>query len=150
MRTLFPGYLKREPAEFTEIWNECIFSFDANFLLDFYRSTPELQKTLFRILKLVNDRSWLTHQAALEYYRNRETVIKESSEAYDKISALVKGASKNVENGLNKYQKHTAIEIDKIIELTKQTVTDVDNLLQELEEQTPRPLEKRRHRGETF
>jgi hypothetical protein len=40
MRALFPGYLNREPEEFAALWENCIFSFDANFLLDFYRYTP--------------------------------------------------------------------------------------------------------------
>ena len=137
MRTLFPGYFNREPKEFAEIWEKCIFSFDANFLLDFYRSTPELQKTLFRILEIVNDRSWLTYQAALEYYRNRETVIRESSDSYDKVSGLVKESAKNIENGLKQYQKHTAIEVEKITEIVKKATAEAERLLQDLKSKHP-------------
>jgi PIN like domain len=137
MRALFPGYFNREPKEIAAIWKECIFSFDANFLLDFYRSTPKLQKTLFRILGIVNDRSWLTYQAALEYYRNRETVIRESSDSYDKVSGLVKDAAKNIENGLKQYQKHTAIEVEKIMEIVKKATAEAETLLQELKGKHP-------------
>ena len=142
MRALFPGYLNREPEEFAAIWDQCIFSFDANFLLDFYRSTPELQKTLFGILKIVTDRSWLTHQAALEYYRNREMVIRESLDSYDKVSALVRDAAKNIENGLKQYQKHTAIEVGRISEIVSKATTDVEALLKELRSKHPNYTKK--------
>jgi len=135
MRELFPGYFHREPAG--AVWKECIFSFDANFLLDFYRSTPQLQATLFSILGTIGDRSWLTHQAALEYYRNRETVIGESSDSYDRVSTLVKEAAKNIENGLKQYQKHTAIEVEKITAIVKKASSDVEKLLQELKSKHP-------------
>jgi hypothetical protein len=135
MRDLFPGYFHREPAG--AIWKECIFSFDANFLLDFYRSTPQLQSTLSGILGTISDRSWLTHQAALEYYRNRETVIGESSESYDRVSSLVKEAAKNIENGLKQYQKHTAIEVEKITAIVKKASAEVEKLLQELKGKHP-------------
>ena len=142
MRALFPGYFPRDPRDFDDIWKTCIFSFDANFLLDFYRSTPELQKTLFGILGVVHDRSRLTHQAALEYYRNREKVIRESSDSYDKVSALVRDAAKSIENGLKQYQKHTAIEVGKIIEIVKKASVDVEAVLQDLRGKHPDHIKK--------
>jgi hypothetical protein len=140
MRDLFPGYFHREPD--AAIWKKCIFSFDANFLLNFYRSTPELQKTLFGILGTINDRSWLTHQAALEYYRNRETVIRESLDSYDRVSAMVKEAAKEIEDGLKQYQKHTAIEVEKITEIVKKAAAQVEKLLDELRSKHPNRSKK--------
>lgn len=137
MRDLFPGYLDRKPEEFAAIWKNCIFTFDANFLLDFYRSTPESQKTLFGILDLVKDRVRLTHQAALEFYRNREAVIRESSDSYDKVATLVKGAVSNIENGLKTHQKHTTIEVEQVAEIVRKSVTDVEKLLRALKTKHP-------------
>src|SRR5579863_4643618 len=135
MRDMFPGYFHREPV--AAVWKECIFSFDANFLLDFYRSTPQLQETLFGILDAVVDRSRLTHQAALEYYQNRENVIRESSDSYDQVSELVREATKKIENGLKQYQKHTAIEVEKITAIIQKAAADVERLLKELKNKHP-------------
>jgi hypothetical protein len=137
MRDMFPGYLHRTPAEFSAIWRDCVFTFDASFLLDFYRSTSDLQRTLFEILELVKDRVLLTHQSALEYYRNRQKTIDESSGSYRRVSELVRDAVKKIESELKTYRKHTAIDVGKITAIVQKAATDVEGQLQELEKKHP-------------
>jgi hypothetical protein len=44
MKGQFPGYFTPSKDDFTALWRDCIFSFDANVLLQLYRSTAETQE----------------------------------------------------------------------------------------------------------
>jgi hypothetical protein len=137
MRALFPGYVRRSEPDFSSMWKTCVFSFDANFLLDLYRSTPRVRETLLRTLENLGDRIWLTNQSALEYYRNRESVISESSKSYDDVSGLVRDAARSVESKLKQYQKHVNIEVEKVVEIIKKASDEVEGLLKKLRSAHP-------------
>ena len=83
MRKKFPGYCRLTESEFLQLWGNCLFTFDANVLLNLYRYTPETKDSLINIMQKVSDRIWLPYQAALEYHRGRITVIQQQSKAYD-------------------------------------------------------------------
>ncbi|MEQ8996136.1 MAG: PIN-like domain-containing protein [Coleofasciculus sp. B1-GNL1-01] len=51
MRDLFPGYYQPTPEEFETLWQEAIFSFDANILLNIYRYSAETRERLFEIIE---------------------------------------------------------------------------------------------------
>ena len=59
MRYLFPGYYQPTEEEFTELWKECIFSFDTNVLLHIYRYSPKTRQRLFDILEKLQERQFL-------------------------------------------------------------------------------------------
>jgi PIN like domain len=87
MRSEFPGYFTPTEEEFTKLWSERVFAFDANVLLGLYRSTGETQKTFFAVLDKIADRIFLPHQAAAEYLRNRLDAISFRSQQYARIKA---------------------------------------------------------------
>jgi hypothetical protein len=71
MRRAFPGYYRPTEDEFSELWNGCLFAFDANVLLNLYRYSLETSNEFLTILSEISDRLWIPHQAALEYQRRR-------------------------------------------------------------------------------
>lgn len=77
MRKTFQAYYTPTQQEFAQLWQEGIFAFDANLLLNSYRYSAPTREKLFEILKRLGDRIWLPYQAALEYQRNRLDVIAE-------------------------------------------------------------------------
>lgn len=83
MKDLFPGYFKEEHRELSDIWQHAIFVFDANILLNLYRYSDKSRKDFLRILKQIQDRVWISHQAVEEYLRNRLPNIKKQEAAYD-------------------------------------------------------------------
>lgn len=89
MRELFPGYYTPSEERFKALWDECVFVFDANVLLNVYRYSPKTLKNFLDILKRLENRLWLPHQAALEYQRNRLTVISEQYQPYADIPKLI-------------------------------------------------------------
>ena len=83
MKELFPGYFREEHGEQGEIWKHAIFVFDANILLNLYRYSNKSREDFLRILKQIQDRVWISHQAVEEYFHNRLAVIKSQEAAYD-------------------------------------------------------------------
>lgn len=75
MREAFPAYRATSTSELKTLWSKATFSFDANVLLDLYKSEPETNEQFFSVLEKLKDRLWLSHQAVLEFYDNRAGVI---------------------------------------------------------------------------
>jgi len=68
MRDLFPGYYRPTNDQFAQMWHECVFSFDADVLLNIYRYTPKTREELFKIFDHLKERTCLTHQAVLDFH----------------------------------------------------------------------------------
>jgi hypothetical protein len=106
---MFPGYYK--PSDFN-IWEDCLFVFDANVLLNLYRYKKTTQETLFSILEKFSDRLFLPYQAAYEYQKNRITVITEQEEAYSKVEKILTENFSQIKNALNTFKRHPYINTD--------------------------------------
>lgn len=120
MRDLFPGYYQPTKQEFDELWNECVFSFDTNVLLNIYRYSSTTRERLFDILEKLQERIWITHQVGYEFHKNRLTVISQQSSAYDKIGTILDenlkiGKIGTLKKDLEAYKKHSVIEIQEIL-----------------------------------
>ena len=104
MKSQFPGYYRPTKNEFAQLWADCVFVVDANILLNLYRYSPGTSQHLIELLKRVQSRLWIPHQAATEYHKNRLKVIGSETKAY---SDAIK-TSKNLVSSLNadSYRNH--------------------------------------------
>ncbi len=73
MKNLFPGYYRPTDEQLKKNFEEGVFCFDTNVLLNLYRFTAPSREELLSILQhqKIKDRVWLPHQVALEYHENR-------------------------------------------------------------------------------
>lgn len=71
MRKVFNEYIKKNPKEIEELWNNAIISFDTNVLLDLYRYEPETANDFLTSMEAFSDKVWLTHQVGYEFFKNR-------------------------------------------------------------------------------
>lgn len=128
MRDRFPGYYRPTEEQFKQMWQECIFSYDANILLNVYRFSPNTCEELFRIFEHLKDRTWLTHQAVLEYHENRQEVIEQQYNIFSEIEAPLMEASKKISERYSR-RGHSFADtalilqsIDKFIKKTKREI----------------------------
>lgn len=98
MRKLFPGYFPKSSEALKQLWQESTFAFDANVLLNVYRYSPNTKESLYRVLGRLKDRLWLPHQAALEFHRNRPTVIADQAKKYEEALRTLEGLLDNLTN----------------------------------------------------
>jgi predicted nucleic acid-binding protein len=121
MKKKFHGYYQPTSEEFKHLWDNCLFTLDANVLLNLYRYTPNTRSEFFRILERISKRLWIPHQVAWEYQRNRLNVISQQEKAYSEVINDLTEASNLLENKLNEYRRHPYIDVQSIIEEIKRS-----------------------------
>src|SRR5260221_6409356 len=92
MHELFPAFYDLSDEKISELWQEGIFVFDTNMLLNIYRYTDESRNRFFEILDRLKNRIWIPYQVALEYQDSRVEVIEEQVKAYSVVSQAFKDA----------------------------------------------------------
>lgn len=75
MKSSFSGYYPPTPDEYERLWKEATIVLDTNVLLNLYRLPTSARDEFLNVLDLLKDRLWVPHQVALEFQRNRLTVI---------------------------------------------------------------------------
>ena len=98
MKEFFYGHFKPTKEDFNKLWNESIFAFDANILLNLYRYSESTRKELLKVISLLNDRVWLPYQATEEYFKNRISTTGGQAKEYDKIQPVLNDLLSNLGN----------------------------------------------------
>ncbi len=132
MRKVLKGYYDFDQKIFSELWNNCIFVFDTNVLLDLYRYSKESSQNVIQILNSIkSNRLWLPYQVAHEYHDNRIAVIKEQIRIYERFeeseSVLKESFKKKFIEELNKFRQNPKME------KRHPFITNTSNILNELE-----------------
>jgi len=98
MRDLFPGHFKQSEESLKKVWDTCIFVFDANILLNFYRYSDSARREFLQLLQKIKDRVWIPHRAAEEYLSNRLSVIDQQERSYDDTVKAISSLQSDLEN----------------------------------------------------
>jgi hypothetical protein len=89
MKEQFPGYYRPSLLEFQELWDNCLFSLDANVLLNIYGYSEETRQVLLALLESLAARLRMPYQFAEEYHRNRARVIMEQVKNYARAEKIL-------------------------------------------------------------
>ncbi|WP_375469740.1 PIN-like domain-containing protein [uncultured Nostoc sp.] len=122
--------------EFQEIWQSATFVLDANILLNMYRYPEEARRQLFTVLQSIAPRLWVPYQAALEFQRNRLTVIAEQKKRFSDVREVIKSYRTGMISELEKLQlkkRHSSIQTDELVSALHQKITDFLANLDQLE-----------------
>ena len=142
MKNLFPEYYQLTEEEFKKLWDESIFSFDANILLHVYRFTPQTRQKFLEILTKLNDRVWISHQVAYEYQRNRTEVILGQLNAYDKVIFDLDKSFKieEIAKSLSQFKRHSYIDTKFIKDTLSNAIEIIKDKLKESKDHHPSDL----------
>ncbi|GAA6203939.1 PIN domain-containing protein [Thalassotalea sp. SU-HH00458] len=110
---LFKGYYRANDETVKEIWNGGKIIPDANVLLNLYRYSDDARDAFLNLLNNHNERFWLPHQAAHEYFQNRPTVINEQSKNYD---VTLKDIN-DLYNSFNQKNRHPFLQSELLSEV---------------------------------
>jgi hypothetical protein len=89
LRDIFRAFIPRDEDSFAELWKLADVTFDANVLLDLYGTTKAFNDSFFEIIESLTGRLFLTHQAGLEFYRNRKRIIESARELQRNLGAYL-------------------------------------------------------------
>lgn len=130
MKSMFSGFYTPTEKEFEALWNECLFVFDTNTLLNLYRYSKESRDLLLKVMEKIKDRMWIPHQVALEYHKHMFDVIYEQENEYvrtiEKISSTVSSLEKEL-----KELRHSNINVESIISHLNNAKIKIQNDLEE-------------------
>lgn len=135
MKKYFKGFYRPTDDEYKDLWENCLFVFDTNILLNFLRYDQSTTDTLFSIFEKISEenRLWIPHQIALEYQFNLNDVISQQDNAYDQLCKMVNSKIKDMEKSIEeKFERHTNLKINSLSDIIKKFN---EGLLQEISTQ---------------
>lgn len=136
MQTLFPGYFAPSDEQLRTLWTEGLIVLDANVLLNLYRYPETARQELLNVLKSVKVRLWVPYHAALEYHRNRLTVIADQKRRFHEVKDLAQKTKANFSGEINKLRlsdRHALINPDKVVGGVNAAIDDFLREIDELE-----------------
>lgn len=89
MKSLIAEYLPLRENEKAQLWENCVFVFDTNVLLNLYRYSRETTNALIGAIEQLSPRIWIPYQVASEFMRRRCNVIYDTIERYSSFETRV-------------------------------------------------------------
>lgn len=133
MKKEFIGFYNPTQEETDRSWNEGLFCFDANSILNLYRYSESTRVDFLNALKSLQNRLFIPYQAAYEFHTNRLVVINGVKSTYHEINNFYKKCfEENINTFLNQFKKHPALNLDSIKSLNDEFLSKI---LSELESQ---------------
>lgn len=102
MKDIYSSYNKKSDTEIKHMWDNGLITFDANVLLNLYRYSPGTRKEILKLVEKLAKKIFLTHQAGLEYSKNRFEVISEQEKTHQEFLTNIC----KIEDDLKSKSKH--------------------------------------------
>lgn len=136
MKEQFKGYYNLEEKEFEELWNNGIFIFDTNVLLNLYRYQYDTRDALLKVMEKLTNRVWIPYHVGLEFQRNRPIVIAEQYKKFSEVKNIIDKSIFTMKKEFDNLQlktRHSYINPDKLIENLESIKNSFFNDLEKLE-----------------
>ena len=131
MKKIFSGYYTPSEDEFKTLWDDCIFTFDTNILLNLYRYSRETSAEIIRVLEKQIPRLWISHQTGYEFHKKRIGIREQQINAYEGIQLKIEKLIDEIKDKLDS-KSHPFFEksdefIEKVKDIFKPIETELNN-----------------------
>lgn len=123
MKNTIKEFLDLSTDEKNTLWENCIFVFDTNVLLNLYRYTKKTREILLEALEKLNSRIWMPEHVAYEFMKNRPEVVFEVIDGYDKFGKKIEEFLSTCREELR--LENNTLEIDKLKKLLNEWLDEV-------------------------
>lgn len=131
MKKKFFGFYEPTKPEIDKTWENGIFVFDANTLINLYRYSDSTRKDFLLAVTKLKDKLFMPYQVGYEYHSNRHFVIDTLNNSYNTLLISINDIfEKNMTNLLNQYLRHPSIQINSIKKLKDDFLKKVGNELE--------------------
>jgi len=137
MREKFNEYYTPKKEEFEGIWENCIFIFDTNVLLKFYKYSEKVRKNFFEIFEEISDRIWIPYQVGYEFHKNRVSKIKEPKRDYEKLIEKLEKVKNDLKDEFNRRKIHPKIDTEGLYEDLEATLEEAEKKIEEKKKKHP-------------
>ncbi len=132
MRTEFWDYYPPDEETLSTISETGLVVLDANALLHAYRLSPTASDAWLTFLEEVSDRIWVPHQAALEYQRNRYSLVASQRSLASEIERIANRVASIARDDLTKQRSNikrsrvfNIVEVDSAVEALSKPLQDL-------------------------
>lgn len=122
MKSRVEEFLEPSNKEKQDLWENAVFVFDTNVLLNLYRYSAKTRNSLLEAFEILKDRMWIPYQVAYEYMNKRCEVIYDTVQRYEQFK-------KEIDNFKNKAIETLRLTSndDEISELNRYLYKWLDN-----------------------
>ena len=135
MLEMFKGYIGYSDEEYKKIWKEAIIVVDTNILLNLYRYSEPARETMLNILKNVKDRIWIPYQVGKEFFKNKDKVMFETFEEYDKLAKALSAGINKAKDEVNHKKDNRLKSKEKINAILEKDIKEIEQLLKKEQEE---------------
>lgn len=141
MKKTFREYHQYSKEEFEKLWDDCIFVFDTNTLLNMYRYRRETVNKYFDVLSELkkDNKLWIPHQVGYEFFENRISVISDYEKSYDEILTTLDSVKENIDK---KYKNHPFLDWEEVKRKIDSGLETVIKDINKKKNEHPRLLDK--------
>lgn len=126
-----------------------LIALDANILLDFYRMNNGARQDLLSLLQHLDNRLWVPHQAALEFHRNRFSVIYDQEDILKKLRSTVSENETKLKDAVKGLRNHPVVDRQKFETTIDAAFNDIHTYLDSVLEEPILSIEAARN-GDTI
>jgi len=91
MRDQFSWRIHPSEDDFDKFWENAVFAFDANVLLNLYRVSESTTQDILQTVRALEERIYLPHRVAEEFFDNRRTVIRAQKDSFENARSKIEG-----------------------------------------------------------
>jgi len=106
----FPGYRLPSDDELNKALRSALVVVDTNVLLNLYRYNESTRNDLLEVLRQLGNRLWVPHQALLEFWRNRLSVIASRGAGTDQALNALGKQQRATQDAIRQWAKTVAVE----------------------------------------
>lgn len=135
MKNLFDYHYHDKTEAIKEFWENGVFIFDANVLLNLYRYHKETSDKLLEVLENLKGRIWIPYQVGMEFHKNRLTTIADQTGKFSNVKSTIVEIRNTARSSIEKLKmrnRHSLINIDNFSEKIEKLLNDFDEDLGQL------------------
>lgn len=133
MKNTFIEYNPLGKEIINKLWDNAIFVFDTNILLNLYRYSEETSKKFIETIAEFKDRVWLPYQVGFEFNRNRLSVISDQRKLYEDFEKKINDIISEIDNK-NRNPFFSGSLFDKLLSIKIDIKCEIDNKIKVYQE----------------
>ncbi len=129
----FEAYLTPTDEGYSKVLREGLVVLDANVLLNLYRYTVAARDALLSVIEGLGSQLWLPHQVVHEFWRNRESVLRDPRDTKKTAAELTEHQLK-AEQAFRTWANRVSLPLERATELLKGLATGFEATLEGIDE----------------
>jgi hypothetical protein len=113
----FEGYRTPTLDDYRSVLTTGLVVPDTNVLLNLYRYNAQARGDLLAVLDRLGDRLWIPHQVLVEFWRNRESALRESPDTATATVQALKGHRQRAIEEVRTWANQLSLPSDRVSEL---------------------------------